>query len=179
MTLPKCWKENIGKFRCGEIGENIFKFNAMVEYFKNNYIQCILFIICSIGVEFGMTMTNKIYLPTYRPIFDSILTFLVFIITFIEEGKLSSYVEIIKVVFYIIIVFACLVANQLIVLHCCNLDRDITRNVLDRGKSDFEGMRGDLSKLEPFRSILDEDAQIGASSEISLRTVQVQENNQI
>lgn len=166
MMIPKCPdKEQIGKFNC-EKDKSIFQFNAMIDYFNTYSIECILFLICSIGVEFGMTMTNKIYLPTYRPIFDSILTFLVFIITFIEDGKLKNYVEIIKVVFYIIIVFACLVANQLIILHCWNLDRDIKKNMLDRDKNDFEGMRGELNKLEPYRSFLDDGSQIMANSQI-------------
>lgn len=172
MTIPKCPEnknDQIGKFRC-IAGESVFQFDEMIKYFNDNSFECILFLICSIGVEFGMTMTNKIYLPTYRPIFDSIVTFLVFLITFIGGGKLTSYIEIIKVVFYIIIVFACLVANQLIILHCCDLDRDIKKNVLDRDKNEFEEMRCELNKLEPFRSFIDDGGQIMANSQIILNT---------
>ena len=178
MTLPKCYEKKIGTFYCGNADESIFKFHAMVDYFKEYCIECVLFAICSIGVEFGMTMTNKIYLPTYRPIFDSILSFLVFVITFIQEGKLNSKIEIIKGVFYVIIVFACLVANQLIVLHCCGLDRDVKRNVLDREKNDFDGMRGDLNKLEQFRSILSDDNHSEVHGEINLGEINDQENDE-
>jgi hypothetical protein len=51
--------------------------------------------------------------------------------------------------------------------------------MLDRDKNEFEGMRGELNKLEPFRNFLDDSYQIMANSQITLNTINVQGNESV
>ena len=135
-------------FNVFEICDNINN-TSLWQGLKNSFIHftfILLFFFGSAGIELFITLTNKYFTPAYRPMFDIILTFISLLKN--SGDEISNYpigIFIIKIILYVLIMIACLIYNEIIILRFCGLDTDIKECIESRGeleyKSNLEGLQ--------------------------------------
>lgn len=85
-----------------------------------------------------LMQTKKYYTPTHRSIADSLNAFCTWVYYSIVPKVDTSWtlVNIFDIIGYFLIINGCLLYNELIILHCFDLDRDIKENIVNRSQSD-------------------------------------------
>ena len=124
---------------------SMFSFSKFFEDIPNIGYYVLLFFPCSIGIELFITLTNLYLSPAYRPIFDA-LSSLISIFFFLNNINVLPFI--LKIVIYLIIVFVCLVFNEIIIISIWRLDENVKESVLERGKKDFENSINDIEIIE-------------------------------
>ena len=118
------------------MGNKIFNFTKFISYIRNHPTFCIVFFIFSIGVELFITLTIKIYTPAYTPIFDFLSTFLGLFSNLPQTNK-EIPTFICKTILYVVIGFASLLFNEIIILTFCGLNNDIHNKIEKRSEEEF------------------------------------------
>lgn len=135
-------------FNVFEICDNINS-TSLWQGLKNSFAHftfILIFFFGSVGIELFITLTNKYFSSAYRPMFDIILTFISLIKNSNDEiDKYPLSIFVIKIVLYILILIACLIYNEIIILRFCGLDTDIKECIKNRAeleyKSNLEGLQ--------------------------------------
>lgn len=112
---------------------HFFTFDVFWGDIKSNVLEILCLFYINGGIEMFITLNNKNNTPAYRPIFDMIPATLGLIIAESTENQFF----VIKFVIYCIILFAALVYNEIIILHCFDLDVNILYNMEKRGEQEF------------------------------------------
>ena len=100
------------------------------EWFINNLLHNVIFSIVCIGYNCYRIKINQDYTPTHRVIADSFYSLLLHIIRMLTtEISLSSFGFLIG---YSTVVFGCCVYNEIIIVNCCDLNRNTEREVTIR-----------------------------------------------
>ena len=104
--------------------------------------------------------TKKYYTPTHRSIADSLNAFCTWVYYSIVPKVDTSWtlVNIFDIIGYFLIINGCLLYNELIILHCFDLDRDIKENIVNRSQSDCMASVetiGELQINEPINDCFD------------------------
>ena len=128
-----------------ELISSMFSFSKFFEDIPKIGYYVLLFFPCSIGIELFITLTNLYLSPAYRPIFDA-LSSLISIFFFLTKINVLPFI--LKIVIYLIIAFACLVFNEIIIISIWRLDENVKESVLERGKKDFENSINDIEIIE-------------------------------
>ena len=98
-------------------------------------ILLILFFLLTCGRNIYRVITNKLYSPTNKALFDYILTPLLVIYYFVSEEDDSDnnlYSFIINLIISFITVFCSLIYNDFIILFCCDMERNTHYEVSKR-----------------------------------------------
>ena len=88
-----------------------------------------------------MTLTNKIYSPTYRPTFDCLFSFVPLLYHFYSEDHsmmLTYFVFLAKVVLYIVIIFCCMMFNEIVVVNIYGLNKDLKEEIKKRAIKEYD-----------------------------------------
>ena len=130
---------------------NMFNISYFIEMFTNHYVFVLFFFICTCFVESCMTLTNKIYTPALRPIFDSMTTVVQLIRKYQSRDDINvifdQSVFIIKLIIYGIIFIMCLLFNEVILLGCCGMEEERWRIDNQKDLNDYEDNEGRITGI--------------------------------
>lgn len=133
------------KFCLNNSTKTVFNFGDFFNNISNIGHYILLFFLCSIGIELFIMLTNLYLSPAYRPIFDALSSL---ISIFFSLRDISVLPIILKIIIYLIIGFACLVFNEIIILSFWKMAENVKESVLERGKKDFENSIMDIEIIE-------------------------------
>jgi hypothetical protein len=160
--------------------QNVFELEKLKDLFIKNYIFVILFYISSIVVELCMTLTNKIYSPTYRPTFDCLFSFVPLLYHFYSEDHsmmLTYFVFLAKVVLYIVIIFCCMMFNEIVVVNIYGLNKDLKEEIKKRAIKEYDIDKSNLGHYINEEQKVKENENENMSLSISEDEVVIERND--
>ena len=120
----------------------------------------IMYLVLSGFKNIYRVVTNKIYNPTTKNLFDVLMDPLLLVIYFFIEGDLQNMeynhdrwiIFICNLIVSLLIIFSCCVYNELFVLFCCGLEYNTHREI---------SKRADYSRIKELNPVDDNDSDDG------------------